>query len=300
MSKNLSKKTMDPLSLFILNDGNVFPLVGFGTFRIQGQQKIKMVLDEALKAGYRSFDTAAVYSNETDIGDALKELLPKYKLTRRDIFLTSKLSPSDQGKQRTENAVLTSVHKLQCEYLDLFLIHWPGSSKLDVSNPDNMKLRTESWASLVKLQKRGMLKSIGVSNYTVRHIRELISDCKGVMPAVNQVEWHPHYHQDELMKECKTHGILLQAYSSLGGSYNKALLSDPDVSDMAKRLGRTVSQVLLRWALQQYIAIIPKAESAQHIQENINLDFVIPEEDMDKLNNLKVNKKYAWNPDNVV
>lgn len=204
-------------------------------------------------------------------------------------------APSDQG-DAAYSAVQNSLKNLSCDYLDLYLIHWPGVAGVASSSSANSKLREVSWQQLVKAKEGGLIRDIGVSNYTVRHLTELLSNCFGVKPSVNQVEWHPHYFDPDLRKFCKQNGILLQAYSSLGGSNNLKLVSDPSVVAVAERLGKSVAQVLLRWALQQNIAIIPKARSKQHIESNIDLDFVIPEQEMNVLSNLRNTEKYAWDP----
>ncbi|KAF2898552.1 hypothetical protein ILUMI_07623 [Ignelater luminosus] len=289
---------MDCKSLtFKLLSGQDMPLIGFGTFQIRGRSLIKDVLDWALACGYRNIDSAAVYGNEHDIGLALKDLLPKYKLKREDIFITSKLSPSDQG-DRARNAVANSLQNLQCGYIDLYLIHWPGASGTPTNSTENAKLRDASWASLIKAKEEGLVKNIGVSNYMVKHLTELLNNCYGVKPAVNQVEWHPGCHEAQLKKLCQKEGILLQAYSSLGGTGNKSLLDDPLVESIAQKLNKTPAQILLRWAVQQNIAIIPKARSRERIEANISLDFVIPDEDMVALSNRK-SERYAWNPHSV-
>ncbi|GLV45656.1 uncharacterized protein CBL_02676 [Carabus blaptoides fortunei] len=282
-----------------LLSGNTMPLIGFGTFQIRGRQLIYDVLNNALNAGFRSFDTAAVYGNEQDIGLALKELLPKYSLQREDVFITSKLSPSDHA-DRVETAIERSLSNLGLRYLDLYLIHWPGASGIPVDSTDNRALRSYSWKALVKAKQKGYLKAIGVSNYTIRHMQELLSNCYGVKPDVNQVEWHPHYHQTDLLDLCRKEGVLLQAYSSLGSSNDKTLLRDPVVNSVAKKLNKSPAQILLRWALQQGVGIIPKARSKEHIEDNIKLNFVISEEDVNLLNNIKKDDKYAWDPTVVV
>nr|CAH7743725.1 unnamed protein product [Callosobruchus chinensis] len=241
--------------------------------------------------------SAAVYGNEKDIGVALKELLPKYNLTRKDIFITTKLAPHDQG-EKAYQALETSLKNLDCEYLDLYLIHWPGVHGVNSSSEENKKLRQESWKQMVKGVKNGLTRNIGVSNYNVRHMKELLANDGGVKPAANQVEWHPHYHQPELVDLCKKEGVLLQAYSSLGGTGNNDLLTDTRVKKIADKLGKSPAQILLRWALQQNIAIIPKARSKKHIDENIDLNFVIPEEDMKILSSFE-QTKYAWDPDTI-
>ncbi|CAH1366444.1 unnamed protein product [Tenebrio molitor] len=281
-----------------LPSGNYMPLIGFGTFQIRGRALIRNVLDHAFAAGYRQIDTAAVYGNEQDIGTALKELLPKYNLKREDIFITSKLSPSDQGNAALR-ALQTSIKNLDCGYLDLFLIHWPGVHGIRGSHPDNQKLRSLSWETLIKSGQQGLVRDIGVSNYTIPHLTEIVSKNYNVKVAVNQVEWHPHCHEEDLKQFCQNEKILLQAYSSLGGSSNLKLLSDAVVVDVANKLEKSPAQVLLRWALQQNIGIIPKARSKEHIEANIDLNFVIPEEDMNKLSNLRTVEKYAWDPKSI-
>ncbi|XP_018321268.1 uncharacterized protein LOC108734282 [Agrilus planipennis] len=284
------------LQKFKLLSGNEIPAIGFGTFQIRGKQKITEVLELALTSGYRLIDTAAVYGNEQHIGSALKTLLPKYKLKREDIFITSKLSPSDQGPNALA-ALKTSIENLQCDYLDLYLIHWPGVSGIQAESSDNFKLRNQSWASLVKGVHQGLVKDIGVSNYTVKHLKELFENSYGIKPAVNQVEWHPHYQTKELKKLCDREGIVLQAYSSLGGSNNTQLLAEPIIKSVSLKLNKSPAQILLRWALQQNIAIIPKASNAERIKENINLDFEIPAADMSAILDLNKKRKYAWDPE---
>ncbi|KAJ8972477.1 hypothetical protein NQ314_000170 [Rhamnusium bicolor] len=274
---------------FKLHSGDLMPLIGFGTYQIRGTQLIKDVLDKALAAGYRSIDSAAVYDNEEDIGKALKELLPKHNLTRQDIFITTKLSPRDQG-ERAYQALERSLKNLDCGYIDLYLIHWPGVHGINATKEDNIRARDQSWQQMVKGVKNGLTRNIGVSNYNVRHIRELITNDHGIKPALNQVEWHPHYHQSELLDLCKKEGILLQAYSSLGGSDNKELLGNSEVKRISEKLGKSPAQILLRWALQQNIAIIPKARSQKHMEENIDLNFSIPEEDMKALSSFNQKK----------
>ncbi|XP_050085269.1 aldose reductase A-like [Anopheles aquasalis] len=288
---------------FKLNTGFDIPLVGFGTYQIHGQQLIYDVLDYALGAGYRHIDTAIVYRNEEFIGHALKTLLPKYNLKREDIFITSKfMSQKNKEQKEVEEAIRESLAKLQTSYLDLYLIHWPGVSGLQVTDTENEKYRKAGWNALCQLKSDGLLRSIGVSNYMVRHLEELLQDCNGVVPAVNQVEWHPYYYQPELLEFCREKNIFLQAYSSLGSSNTSELRSDETVVAIAKRLNKSSAQVLLRWAVQQNIGILPKARSRGHVEENAALDFEIPEKDMVLLNNLRetVGHKFAWDPERVV
>lgn len=271
-----------------------------GTYQIIGGQLIHNVLDMALAAGYRHFDTAVVYRNEEQIGSALKELLPKYKLARQDIYITSKLIPiANKGPDYVSTTIKSSLRHLQTDYIDLYLIHWPGVSGIPVTHPDNVRYRLDTWKQFIDLQKSGLIRSIGVSNFTVRHLTELINH-SGVVPSVNQVEWHPHFYQPDLLEFCRRNNIFLQAYSSLGTSNQSDLRSDPRIVAIANRMQRTASQVLLRWAMQQSIGIIPKARSKGHIEENFALNFDLPASDMDLLSNMMVNEKYAWNPESVI
>jgi len=290
----------DPLATKItLNNGLKMPIVGFGTFTIRGRELIFKVVEAALLAGYRSFDTAAVYNNEEDIGDAFKTLLPKYNLKREDIFITSKLAPRDQGSSKVYDAVLRSLSALGVSYIDLFLIHWPGVSGIDVASRENKKLRTESWQGLVDLYRAGKLKAVGVSNYTSRHIHDLIAHST-VTPAVNQVEFHPHYRQaEDLLNLCAREGILLQAYSSLGGNSTSSVLEDPQVKEVAGKVGASPAQVVLRWALQMGFAIIPKSVNPERIKENAQLSFELEKEDLETITNIRHRQKYCWNPDTV-
>ncbi|XP_029047624.1 glyoxal reductase-like [Osmia bicornis bicornis] len=282
-----------------LSSGYVMPLIGFGTYKIQGRETICDVVDESLKVGFRSIDTAVVYRNEEDIGYALTLLLPKYNLERSDIFITTKLSPRDHGNpERIEESVQKSLKALNTTYIDLYLIHWPAASRIPETSTDNSSLRAKTWRTLVDLKKQGFIRSVGVSNYTVRHLEELLHDRKGIAPAVNQVECHPHFRQEELIAYCNEKGVHVQAYSSLGTSSNTSLLTDPTVTKIASQLDVSPAQLLLKWALEQGIGIIPKAVQKEHIRNNMQLDFMIDEENMNALSSLP-QCKYTWDPSNV-
>ncbi|XP_049884903.1 uncharacterized oxidoreductase YtbE-like [Pectinophora gossypiella] len=285
---------------FTLNNGTHMPAVGLGTYRVRQETDIMNAVDWALDAGYRMFDTAAVYGNECHLGAALRTFLPKYGLDRDDIFVTTKLSPSEHGdKEITEKAYLKSLKNLGLDYVDLYLIHFPGTARLRSDDGRNKVLRESTWSSLEEIYDEGRVNAIGVSNFTVRHLSELLLTHHSVIPAVNQVEWHPYYHQDELLKYCKEKEIVVQGYCPFGGASaaNKTLLEDPVVKKIAKKLNVTCAQVCLVWALQKDVAVIPKSSNAARIKENISLKFRIPEEDMKALDALgEKNIKYAWDP----
>lgn len=278
-----------------LNTGAQMPLLGLGTYKLVGAENVFQAVDAALAAGYHSFDSAAVYRNEADVGKALKELLPKYGLTRQDVFITSKLGPKDQGAGAMEGA-LSSLTQLDLSYIDLYLIHWPGTQGLEVTDQRNQGNRAASWAALEKLHAQGKLKAIGVSNYTPAHMRELLQNCK-VPPALLQVEFHPRLCQSELRALCAEYGVCFQAYTSLGRG---ELFTDPVVLEVAKNCSRTPAQVLLRWAVQQNIGVLPKSSNPERIQTNAAIfDFTLCDEDMAKLSRLDCGQRFCWDPSHV-
>ncbi|XP_032241146.1 glyoxal reductase isoform X2 [Nematostella vectensis] len=254
-------------------------------------------LDAALGCGYRLIDTAAVYRNEEDIGRSLKRLYTKYGLRRKDIFITSKLAPRDHGIDKAEKACLKSIQNLGCEYLDLYLIHWPGVQKLKSDDPKNAVLRTESWKALEKLSFAGHISSIGISNYTIGHIEELLGFAN-VTPALLQVEFHPRLYQTKLLEFCQSNTITLQAYTSLGQG---KLLNESEVLQVACQHNVTPAQVLLKWALQHGVGVIPKSTNPKNITTNIDLsDLQLSAEDMALLDNLNSDLHFCWDPSRVL
>ncbi|XP_078238076.1 glyoxal reductase isoform X1 [Pogona vitticeps] len=279
-----------------LNTGMPMPLLGLGTFRLQGEETVRLSLDAALENGYRLVDTAAVYGNEATLGRALRALLPRHGLTREDIFLTSKLSPKDHGEGPAELACLKSLKELDCEYLDLYLIHWPGTQGRPREDAGNRERRRHSWRALERLHEAGKLKAIGVSNYTIAHLEELLADCR-IPPAVLQIELHPELAQSALLDFCGQRGIHVQAYSSLGTGH---LVGRPEVAEVARRRGRTPAQVLLRWALQRGVSVIPKSANPSRVAENGQLwNWELSPMDMEELNGLDGGKHYCWDPSDV-
>ncbi|XP_068163954.1 uncharacterized oxidoreductase YtbE-like [Antennarius striatus] len=280
----------------LLNTGVHMPILGLGTYKLKDPKEIYQALEAALDCGYRSFDSAAVYGNEAELGRVLKELLPKHGLTREDVFITSKLSPKDQGEGAME-AALHSLSELDMDYIDLYLIHWPGTRGLSVSDQRNPGNRAQSWAALEELHAQGKLKAIGVSNYTQGHMRALMQSCK-VPPALLQVEYHPKLRQTELRSVCKEYGVCFQAYSSLGKG---ELTKDPVVIEVAKKCERTPAQVLLRWAVQQGVLVLPKSSNPDRIKDNAKIfDFSLSDSDMDRLSALDCGYRCCWDPCEVV
>lgn len=286
----------------VLNNGKDMPVIGLGTYRVRGDSTIHTVIEAAFAGGYRAIDTAQEYGNEASIGKALKILLPKFNLERKDIFITSKLSPSKNGNpDQVKPLVAQTLKDLGTTYLDLFLIHWPGTFGLDSSSPEQRTNRHKLWNALIELYDpiNGPLKSIGVSNYTAKHLVDLIKNCK-VVPAVNQVEFHPHFLQpQDLIDVCSQNKIALQAYASLGSVSSNPLIQEPSLQLIAKQHSVSPAQVLLRWALQENFLIIPKSVTPERIAQNIALDFELSADEVKTIENIPNKQKYCWNPDKI-
>ena len=284
------------------SNGVISPQIFLGTFRIKNSSEVWSAVETAVSQGYRGLDTASVYKNHNKIANTLKEVLPRLGLTRADIFLTSKLAPLDQGTERCRAAVTKILSDLNTDYLDLFLIHWPGVQNVDVQSPLNGKLRLESWRVLEEYYRQGKFRSIGVSNYTVDHLTELLASCS-VVPHVLQTELHPHYQQQPLVQLCRDHDIHVQAYSSLGqNGAQSPLLRSEVVRNVAESLNKSPAQILLKWALTHGYSIMPKSVHQDRIKENFDLNFSLSDQQMSRLNSLDrdVCEKYAWDPTSVL
>ncbi|XP_033647060.1 glyoxal reductase-like [Asterias rubens] len=284
-----------------LNTGDKMPIFGLGTFQLVGEELVHSTLDTALKLGYRAIDTASVYRNETDLGNSVKELLPKYGLSRSDLFITSKLDPRDHGLEEAYSACKASLDRLQLDYLDLYLIHWPAKAKLKSEDTRHPSFRKESWIAFERLYKEGKVKNIGVSNYTVKHMEEMGSYAS-MRPSVLQVEFHPFLVQTELQEWCKANDVHLQAYTSLKGV---ELLSDPVIVTIAERTDRTPAQVLLQWAVQQNIGTIPMSTNPEHIAENIGVfrdgtTAWLTDKDISEISRLHRGEKFRWDPSHIL
>jgi diketogulonate reductase-like aldo/keto reductase len=253
-----------------LNNGVEMPSLGFGTWELTPRQAAQSVAD-ALRIGYRHIDTAKIYANETEVGRAVRDS----GLARQDILVTTKLWTSDQGYESAIKALEASLERLGLDYVDLYLIHWPGHDP---------QRRADSWRALIEANKQGKAKSIGVSNYMVEHLNELF-DSSSVVPAVNQIQFNPFVYgrQRELLEFCKLHGIIFEAYSPLA----RGRLKDPLLSDVGEKYGKTASQVAIRWALQHDSVPLPRSSQQAHILQNFEVfDFELSRGDMDKLDNL--------------
>ncbi|KAI6214074.1 Aldo-ket-red domain-containing protein [Aphelenchoides besseyi] len=269
-----------------LNSGHEIPLVGFGTYKITGQETIDKAVNAALEAGYRHFDTAKYYKNEPELGNAFEKLLPKYNLKRDDIYITTKLWPAAEGNsEKVPEQVQESLKNLKTDYLDLVLIHYPKSDERENEDEKNAENRRDCWLALEKEHQKGIIRSIGVSNYEVRHMEELPAYQK-IVPAVNQVEYHPHFQRKDINEYCKQHGIFFQAYSSLGRQ-EPALVNDPVIVEIAKK------QILLAFATNQSVGIVPKSTTPERIHNNWKvLEITLDKEDLKQLNSIDKKQHY--------
>ncbi|CAH1400700.1 unnamed protein product [Nezara viridula] len=290
-----------------LNNGIRMPVLGFGTYKIQGLEDLLQIIKFALSAGYKLFDTASDYYNERDLGTSLAAHLPANNLERDDIFVISKLATEDQCVANVRKAVLKSMKNLMMEQIDLYLVHWPGASILDIPEDDSPKhrnVRQDTWQQLVRLLDEEKLRSIGVSNFCERHLVDLL-EYSSVKPVVNQVEFHPHYRQpQELLDLCKEQDIFLQAYGIFGGGEN-AILFDPVIIEVLKAIKRripylTTAQVILRWALQSGFGVLTRAMDYTPIHCNADLDFYITKRQMKQINAISTRTKYYWDPEYIV
>ncbi|RKP09422.1 NADP-dependent oxidoreductase domain-containing protein [Thamnocephalis sphaerospora] len=292
-----------------LANGVSMPLLGLGTYRVRDEPDLERCIRAALDAGYRMFDTAAVYRNEEAIGRVLARLLaePAFShLTRKDLFITTKLAPRDQGYEACLAACEASLRRLGLDYVDLYLIHWPGTQRLKAEDPRNAENRAGSWRALEDLWHRGGARAIGVSNYTVQHLQALLDHCT-VRPAVLQTEMHPLWPEPELRAFCQREHIHLEAYSSLGeGALVSGALSLPTLHQLAAACQRTPAQLLLRWAIQHGATVIPKSTQPERIRENAqSLCFSLTAEQMAALDKLAEAsqlplRRFCWDPSRIV
>jgi len=268
-----------------LNTGAEIPQIGFGLWRNTKGQECKQSVKHALEAGFRHFDDAQVYDNEEYLGEALKDSDVK----REDLFITTKIASNTFNNKQSKDKLLPSfeksLQKLQMDYVDLLLLHFP--------RPET---RREAWPIMEEINKSGRAKAIGVSNYTVKHLKELLAECS-VRPAVNQVELSVGLQQSELVDYCKAEGIIVEAYTPLAEGY---FFKDPTLVEIAKKHGKSVPQIMLRWCIDYGTVPLTKSVHADRIKSNIDIfDFKLDEQDMKKLKTLDQNYRNNWDPTNV-
>ncbi|CAM3011294.1 aldo/keto reductase [Saccharomonospora xinjiangensis] len=264
-----------------LNTGATMPQLGYGVFQVSPGEVTGLV-SEALRAGYRSIDTAAIYGNEEGVGRAIAES----DLAREDLFVTTKLWNDHQGYDSTLAALDESMARLGLDYIDLYLIHWPVPSK---------DTYVETWKAMQRLHEEGRAKAIGVSNFQIPHLRRLLDETD-VVPALNQIELHPNLPQRQLREFHAEHGIATEAWSPLG--QGKGLLDDPTLTSLAAEYGKSPAQIVLRWHIQLGNITIPKSATPSRIKQNIEVfDFELSADDMATITALETGVRVGPDPD---
>jgi methylglyoxal/glyoxal reductase len=262
-----------------LHNGVKMPWFGLGVYKVQEGDEALQSVKTAINTGYRSIDTAALYQNEESVGRAIKES----GVPREELFITTKVWNSDQRNDTVLEAFETSIQKLGLEYVDLYLVHWPVKEKYK-----------DTWKILEQLYKVGRVRAIGVSNFKIHHLEDLLSVAE-IKPMVNQVELHPLLAQPELREYCRRNEIQIEAWAPLGQG---RLLDHPVLQEIAAKYNKTTAQVILRWDLQNEIVTIPKSVKESRIIENANIfDYSLTDQDLEKINNLNEDRRFGADPD---
>lgn len=267
-------------SCTILNNGVKMPYLGFGTYKIEYEDASAQYIKMALECGCRHIDTATVYGNEPIVGKAIKES----GVPRNEVFITSKVWNNKHGYDKTLKAFQDTLRRLDTDYLDLYLIHWPKN------------LNKDTWRAMEKLYKDGYVRAIGVSNFKIHHLKEIMEGSE-IVPMVNQVEYHPQFPQTELHDFCNKNNIQLEAWGPL---MQGKIFEIPLMKALAEKYGKTVSQIALRWDLQMNVVTIPKSINESRIKENCDIyDFEISEEDMKRIESLNTGERIGHDPDTI-
>ncbi|TEA54533.1 aldo/keto reductase [Bacillus sp. BH2] len=275
--KNLKSKA-------VLNNGVEMPWFGLGVFKVEEGPELVEAIKSAIKAGYRSIDTAAIYGNEKAVGEGIRAGIEATGIAREDLFITSKVWNADQGYETTIAAYEESLKKLGLDYLDLYLVHWPSEGKYK-----------DTWRALETLYKEKRVRAIGVSNFQIHHLQDVMKDAE-IKPMINQVEYHPRLTQKELQDFCKEQGIQMEAWSPL---MQGQLLDNETLQEIAEKHGKTTAQVILRWDLQNGVITIPKSTKEHRIIANADVfNFELTKEDMEKIDALNQNHRVGPDPDN--
>ncbi|MED4890077.1 aldo/keto reductase [Lysinibacillus fusiformis] len=256
-----------------LNNGLKMPLVGYGVFRVPEGEDLAEAVKTAIAKGYRSIDTAQVYRNEESVGRGIRAAIEEGLVTREELFITSKIWNDGLSYEETLAAYDSSLEKIGLDYLDLYLVHWPG---IDTNYLDVYK-------ALEKIYQDGRVRSIGVSNFHVHHLEKLLKETT-VIPVINQIEFHPHLTQEEVRAYCTDKDIQVEAWSPL---MNGALLEEALIQDLASKYGKTPAQIVLRYDVQHNVVTIPKTMTATRMVENLDVfDFTLTDGEMNQLDAL--------------
>ena len=266
-------------------NGNQMPMLGLGTFRVENDDTCKEAVKHAIESGYRSIDTAKVYGNEEQVGQGIKEGLESTGLNREDIFVTSKLFFEDFGRKNVAQAYETSIQKLGLDYLDLYLVHWPGT---------NEAIMIDTWKGMEDLYKDNKVKNIGVSNFTPYHFEALLAQVS-IKPVINQVEFHPYFTQEKLRKYLEAQNIYMESWSPF---MNAQILNDETLNEIGKEVNKSAAQVIIKWNMQHNVVVIPKSVTSSRIEENIDVfDFELSAEQMKRIDDLNKDQRIGPDPD---
>jgi diketogulonate reductase-like aldo/keto reductase len=277
----MTKHLQDTTTLY---NGVKMPWLGLGVFKVEEGPELVEAVRAAIRHGYRSIDTAAIYGNEEGVGEGIRLGMKDAGITREDLFVTSKVWNADLGYESTLAAYETSLKKLGLDYLDLYLIHWPVEGKYK-----------EAWRALETIYKEGRVKAIGVSNFHVHHLQDLMKDAE-MKPMVDQVEYHPRLTQKELQAFCGENSIQMEAWSPL---MQGQLLDHPVLKEIADSHQKSIAQVIVRWDLQNGVVTIPKSTKEHRIVENADVfNFELSAEDMAKIDALNEGVRVGPDPDN--
>lgn len=265
-------------------NGRTMPKIGLGTYRVKDSDECRESVKYAIEQGYRSIDTAMIYGNEETVGQGIKEGLESTGLSREDLFITSKLWLTDFGRQNVEDAYRQSVAKLGLDYLDLYLMHWPGT---------NEAVMIDTWRGMEDLYKQNQVKNIGVSNFTPEHFEALLAQVS-IKPVINQVEFHPYLTQNKLRKYLEAQNIIMESWSPL---MNSQILYDEVINEVANEVGKTPAQVVIRWNIQHDVVVIPKSVTPHRIEENLDVwNFELSDNQMERIDQLNQDKRIGPNP----
>ena len=266
-------------------NGNQMPMLGLGTFRVENDDTCKEAVKHAIESGYRSIDTAKVYGNEEQVGQGIKEGLESTGLNREDIFVTSKLFFEDFGRENVAQAYETSIQKLGLDYLDLYLVHWPGT---------NEAIMIDTWKGMEDLYKDNKVKNIGVSNFNPDHFEALLAQVS-IKPVINQVEFHPYFTQEKLRKYLEAQNIYMESWSPF---MNAQILNDETLNEIGKEVNKTAAQVIIKWNMQHNVVVIPKSVTSSRIEENIDVfDFELSADQMKRIDDLNKDQRIGPDPD---